>query len=161
MRAQIVADLTACGVAGDECNAIALVALARRDELQRASVRHASQLATASLSAFDWKVHLTVSSDRAATLREPLAMLQLRLQRSTLAPRAAADDVLLELTGPEAGGAACCRAVVRLALTVGAPRASSRRPESSDQRAGQHSATDAEIVKRNTERERANAIALA
>jgi hypothetical protein len=71
------------------------VALSRRDELIRATVRQATQLATASLASFDWKVHLTVSSDHAAALREPIAMLLLRLTRAS--PHVD-EDVLIELT---------------------------------------------------------------
>lgn len=104
---QIIADLTVCGVGADESSAIASVALARRDELVQASVRQASRLATASLSSFDWKVHLTVSSDRAATLREPVALLQLRVARS--APQHS-DDVVIELTADD---------LTRLVATLG------------------------------------------
>ena len=107
LRRKIVADLTVCGVGADESNTIAAVALARRDELVRASVRQASRLATASLSSFDWKVHLTVSSDRAATLREPVALLQLRVARS--APQNS-DDVMIELTADD---------LTRLVATLG------------------------------------------
>jgi len=96
--AQLAADLVVCGLADDVAALVGQVALARRDELRRAFVRSASQLASASLSAFDWKVHALVSSDRAAALHEPLALLQLRLNRH--APRAA-EDVVIELTAAD------------------------------------------------------------
>lgn len=92
--AQLGADLTTCGVPDAVAGAVVEVALGRRDEVRRAAVRGASQLATASLAAFDWKVHALVSSDRAAMLQEPLALLQLRLNRG--APRSN-DSVIVEL----------------------------------------------------------------
>jgi len=93
---QITTELTSlCGLSAEEAGAVSTVALSRREELIRATVRQATQLATASLASFDWKVHLTVSSDHAATLREPIAMLQLRLARA--APHTD-EDVVIELT---------------------------------------------------------------
>lgn len=96
--AELAADLAVCGLPDDVAAAVSDAAVARRDELRRASVRNASQLATASLANFDWKVHTLVSSDRAATLHEPLALLQLRLSRA--APRSS-QDVVVELTAAD------------------------------------------------------------
>jgi hypothetical protein len=96
--AQLGADLTTCGVPDTVAGAVVEVALARRDEVRRAAIRGASQLATASLAAFDWKVHALVSSDRAAMLQEPLALLQLRLNRGT--PRTN-ESVVVELTADD------------------------------------------------------------
>lgn len=95
---QLGADLTTCGVPDTVAGAVVEVALARRDEVRRAAIRGASQLATASLAAFDWKVHALVSSDRAAMLQEPLALLQLRLNRG--APRTN-ESVVVELTADD------------------------------------------------------------
>ena len=93
--AQAVADARAFGVGEAEADAMGEALAARRGELERASVRHASAMSTAVLDAFDWKVHTTVSSDRAVQLHEPKALLQLRLKRE--APLAS-DDVMIELT---------------------------------------------------------------
>ena len=54
-----------------------------------------SEISTAYLKAFDWKVHLSISSDRAAALNEPLALLQLRVARDS---PLVSDDVIIELT---------------------------------------------------------------
>ena len=82
------------GAPDARAHALAEAVDARRGELHRGAERAACALGAAQLAAFDWAVHATVSSDCAAALLEPKALLSLRVERR--APLAAS-DLLLEL----------------------------------------------------------------
>ncbi|PRP87279.1 hypothetical protein PROFUN_01541 [Planoprotostelium fungivorum] len=79
--------------------AIITVWSSRREEIQKSLKDVATnQFAETKLADFDWRVQLTMSSDRISVLRDPLTLLNLILDSNNGKPR---QEVLLELPKEE------------------------------------------------------------
>eukprot|EP01117_Protostelium_nocturnum_P005253 TRINITY_DN190_c0_g1_i1.p1 TRINITY_DN190_c0_g1~~TRINITY_DN190_c0_g1_i1.p1 ORF type:complete len:187 (-),score=47.80 TRINITY_DN190_c0_g1_i1:163-723(-) len=84
------------GEALKQCGmAVIQVWSSRREEIQKVLVNSTSnQFGESYLRDFDWKVYLTLSSDKISTLRDPLLLLNLALQNND---KKGIDQILIEL----------------------------------------------------------------
>jgi len=91
---QIVEDLTKIKVDAKYQEIIVETVLARNEDVRAALVEYSSAISQAHLEDFDWKVQLTLSSDKISTLRQPVLLLNLTLNDNNLSKK---NNVLVEL----------------------------------------------------------------
>ena len=90
----IAADLAALGVDRKFFAPIVGALRSRTDELRLALVVASSQIASAYLTDFDWKLNLTMGSDKIATLHQPKLLLNMQVAQVS----GETSDMTLEFT---------------------------------------------------------------
>merc|ERR1711916_25265 len=90
---QCVTDLEASGLPADAAETIVRQMAARLDELKTALIRKTSTVSAASLRDFDWKLNMTVSSDKLSDMSDPKLLLSLTVAKAD----GSTEEVLVEL----------------------------------------------------------------
>eukprot|EP00029_Vermamoeba_vermiformis_P007865 TRINITY_DN3523_c0_g1_i1.p1 TRINITY_DN3523_c0_g1~~TRINITY_DN3523_c0_g1_i1.p1 ORF type:complete len:202 (+),score=47.34 TRINITY_DN3523_c0_g1_i1:76-681(+) len=93
---QIEADLTRAEVSKEFVPVILSVLKARNSEIRKQLVDDSTRISKSYLSDFDWKLNLTMASDKIATTRKAVLLLNLTINSDS-----GKKDVVLELTRSE------------------------------------------------------------
>jgi Ni,Fe-hydrogenase I large subunit len=93
-KEQIAADLNQANVASGHLDTVLSVIKARSSEIKKSLTNEVSKIGKAILTDFDWKLHLSLSSDSISSYRQPLLLVNFTITSADTKKK----EILLELT---------------------------------------------------------------